>query len=74
MAYANANLQNATNNQFGRMVNDTIAGFKAASARRAVYREVFGQLNSMSDRDLDDIGVARIAIRDVAKQAAYGDA
>ncbi|WP_394178492.1 DUF1127 domain-containing protein [Yoonia maritima] len=74
MAYVNANLQNATGNQFGRMINDTIAGVKAAAARRAVYREVFGQLNNMSDRDLADIGVARISIRDVAKQAAYGDA
>ncbi|KJZ18707.1 DUF1127 domain-containing protein [Loktanella sp. S4079] len=73
MAYVNATLQNATANPFGRMLNETLAGLKAAAARRAVYREVMGQLSAMSDRELADIGVARIAIRDVATQAAYGD-
>lgn len=72
MAFVNANLQTVTGTQFGRMINEAIAEMKAASARRAVYRNVVRQLNGMSDRDLADIGISRLVIRDVASKAAYG--
>ena len=73
MAFVNTTGQN-TGINFGQIVNNAIAQIKTASARRAVYREVYGQLHNMSDRDLADIGVSRITIRDVAVQAAYGAA
>ena len=74
MAFITTNTQNVAGNAFARMITDAIADFKAASARRAVYRDVVVQLEGMTDRDLADVGIARIAIRDVATQAAYGNA
>ncbi len=46
-----------------------------ASARRAVlrhkvYRATLQELNSLSDRDLSDLGIARCDIRRLAREAA----
>jgi uncharacterized protein YjiS (DUF1127 family) len=73
MAYMNANTPTVAGNPIARMFADAIADYKAASARRVVYRDVVVQLEGMTDRDLADVGIARITIRDVAKQAAYGN-
>ncbi|MDV7270996.1 DUF1127 domain-containing protein [Thioclava sp. A2] len=40
--------------------------------RYSVYRQTLAELDAMSDRDLSDIGIARVSIRDIARQAAYG--
>lgn len=52
------------------------AGFlKAISERFAqykVYRQTFRELAELSDRDLNDLGLHRSAIRGIAYQAAYG--
>ena len=43
----------------------------ADKARRAhAYRETYRQLDAMSDRDLADIGISRLQIRDIAEEAA----
>lgn len=49
-----------------------VASYKEARARRAVYDRTFGELNAMTDRDLADIGLARVQIEDIAYEAAYG--
>ncbi len=41
--------------------------------RRAIYRTTFAELDALSDRDLDDLGLARHNIRTVAYDTAYGD-
>ena len=41
--------------------------------RRAIYRTTFAELDALSDRDLNDLGLARRNIRAVAHDAAYGD-
>jgi uncharacterized protein YjiS (DUF1127 family) len=41
-------------------------------ARFVEYRRVLAELNSMSDRELADIGISRHSTRDLAEQAAYG--
>ena len=41
--------------------------------RRAIYRTTFAELDALSDRDLNDLGLARHNIRTVAHDAAYGD-
>jgi len=38
----------------------------------AVYRQVFGELTEMSDRELADIGIARSDIESISTQAASG--
>ena len=40
--------------------------------RRRVYNETFAQLNALSDRDLLDIGLSRLQIPDLAREAAWG--
>ena len=39
-----------------------------AAARRAKYRETFSELSASSDRDLNDIGIARSDIRRLAME------
>ncbi len=36
------------------------------------YHRTLAELNAMSDRDLADIGITRLSIRDIAREAVYG--
>ena len=45
-------------------------GVSQARARRAEYNRVHAELSYMSDRDLADIGISRVSIRDIAREAA----
>lgn len=42
-------------------------------ARRAVYRQTYRELSSMSDRDLYDLGITRGDIEGLAYEATYGE-
>jgi len=55
---------------FVQIIIDTISDFKAARARRAVYSATFQALSDMTDKDLADIGISRLSIRDTALKAA----
>lgn len=37
------------------------------------YSRTYNELNSLSDRELQDLGISRVSIRDVAYGAVYGD-
>ncbi len=39
--------------------------------RRRVYNQTLFELNSLSDRDLSDLGLSRSTIAQVAREAAY---
>jgi len=52
-------------------VANLVASVKEANARRAVYVKTLNELRSLSDRDLADLGIARLQIEDIALQAAY---
>jgi uncharacterized protein YjiS (DUF1127 family) len=43
----------------------------AIQARR-VYTRTVTELNALSDRELNDLGISRISIPAVAREAAYG--
>ncbi|WP_102110391.1 DUF1127 domain-containing protein [Oceaniglobus roseus] len=53
---------------------ERLDGFRAArrerAAQYATYRRVHDELSAMSDRELADIGISRIEIGDVARQAS----
>ncbi len=51
----------------------TIADMKAAQRRRALYIRTLRELEALTDRELSDLGIARIQIADVARNAAYGN-
>ncbi len=70
MAYVN-NSRAASFGLFDR-VSAMIASFKAQRAQRAIYVRTVYELEHLTDRELSDLGIARISIQDVAKVAAYG--
>lgn len=41
--------------------------------RRSAYDRTLRALESMSDRDLADVGISRLSIKEIAQEAAYGD-
>jgi uncharacterized protein YjiS (DUF1127 family) len=49
-----------------------VASYKAAAAQRRVYAKTVAELRDLTDRELTDLGIARVAIEDVARAAAYG--
>lgn len=71
MAYVN-NSRTASLGLMDRL-NAYVAAYKANRAQRAVYSRTVYELNQLSDRELSDLGIARIAIEDVARVAAYGN-
>lgn len=53
-------------------IHQLIRQTKADLARRKVYRDTVFELSSLSDRDLNDLGIARSNIKTLALEAAYG--
>jgi uncharacterized protein YjiS (DUF1127 family) len=70
MAYANTN-QVARGGLMGRLalLKD---GISTAVQQRRIYARTLGELNALTDRELNDLGIARTAIPDLAHEAAYG--
>lgn len=48
------------------------ANFAAARAQRKIFTTTFAELDALSNRDLNDLGLSRSSIRAVAMEAAYG--
>ena len=46
------------------------ADFAANQRRRRSYRETVNQLSAMTDAELDDIGLSRLMIKEVAHEAS----
>ena len=40
--------------------------------QRRLYAQAVSELSNLSDRDLADLGISRLSIADVAREAAYG--
>jgi len=65
----------STDLQHGRKSNGFSGVFGAMSQRYTrykTYRTTLDELESLSDRDLADLGIARGMIRAIAYKAAYG--
>ena len=50
----------------------TLDDMKEAARLRAIYVKTLTELDGMSNRDLADINISRHQIRDIAREAAYG--
>ena len=70
MAYAHTN-QIARGGLMARLVllKDGIA---TAVHQRRIYSRTLAELNALSDRELNDLGISRLAIPELAHEAAYG--
>ena len=44
----------------------------AAIRTRRLYAQTVAELNALSDRDLADLGISRLGIAEVAREAAFG--
>lgn len=60
-----------TQNAFGAKLAQIWADIKAASAKRALYRETIRELNTLSNRELADLGIARCEIPRIAYETSY---
>lgn len=68
MAYVNSRSTTVSiSDRFGAIVKLV----KEAIVRRNVYATTVSELSSLSDRDLNDMGISRLAISDIAREAAY---
>lgn len=70
MAYVNTHRE--SNGSVAGWFGEVLAKWNEARARRAIYVNARAELQSMTDRDLADIGVSRVQIEDLAHEAAYG--
>ncbi|MBZ4020987.1 hypothetical protein CKO11_00740 [Rhodobacter sp. TJ_12] len=49
-----------------------LAEFRAAMAQRREYLALLDELQNMSNRDWDDIGLSRLNAHEIARQTVYG--
>jgi uncharacterized protein YjiS (DUF1127 family) len=70
MAYANTN-QVARSGLMGRLAL-LKGGIATAVQQRRTYSRTLAELNALTDRELTDLGISRLAIPDIAHEAAYG--
>jgi uncharacterized protein YjiS (DUF1127 family) len=43
-----------------------------AISQRRVYTRTVAELNALTDRELADLGISRLGIAEIAREAAYG--
>ncbi len=53
------------------IVGEWVARAKAQVARRAIYAQTLKELQSLTDRELLDLGISPLSIHEVARQAAF---
>ncbi len=56
----------------GGRVTNLIASWRKALEQRRIYRQTLRELNALSTRDLNDLGINRTMISRIALEAAYG--
>ncbi|MDZ4086592.1 MAG: DUF1127 domain-containing protein [Tabrizicola sp.] len=70
MAYVN------TNSIARKGFADRLASVKdivlTAINQRRVYTRTVAELNALTDRELTDLGISRLSITEIAREAAYG--
>ncbi len=57
---------------FFNLINVTLHAQIARYAQYRVYRKTLNELETLSDRELNDLGLSSLSLRDVAYEAAYG--
>ena len=55
---------------------DRFSGLKdtllTAIRQRRIYERTVAELNSLTDRELNDLGISRFSIPELARESAYG--
>jgi uncharacterized protein YjiS (DUF1127 family) len=71
MAYVNTTRFAARKGLLDRLAQVKDATIAAIHTRR-VYARTVAELNSLTDRELSDLGISRLGIAEIAREAAYG--
>lgn len=71
MAYVNSS--RAVQVTFADRFAAVLKVLKDIIERRRVYNETIFELNTLTDRDLADLGLSRASIPEVAREAAYAN-
>lgn len=69
MAYISSH---RTNGNLADLLAKVVATVKDALHRRTVYTRTLRELQSLNDRELNDLGMSRASLRHIAHEAAYG--
>ncbi len=72
MAYASSHHSTSRLGGLFAPLLDAIAALRAAWARSRVYARTYAELNALSRRELEDLGISRSMITRLAHEAAYG--
>lgn len=70
MAMTQANRSTALT--LGDRITALVASVKEATRKRALYRQTLRELNALSTRELNDLGIHKSMITRIALEAAYG--
>ncbi|MCF6273456.1 MAG: DUF1127 domain-containing protein [Rhodobacteraceae bacterium] len=70
MAYVYLPRPNAPASLYTRFTQ-AVDSMKQAQRQRRMYRKTINELNSLSDRELNDLGLCRSMISDVARTSVY---
>lgn len=70
MAYVNST--RIAHTGFADRLNAVVANVKTGLQRRRVYAQTVRELNSLTTRELADLGLNASMITAIAKEAAYG--
>ena len=71
MAYVNSS--RTLNISFADRLGTIAKSVKLALHRRRLFNQTVRELSVLSNRELADLGIHASMIRDIAKQAAYGE-
>ena len=69
MAYVNSSRQVTVS--FGDRIVALVKVTGQSMQRRRVYLQTLSELNGLSDRELTDLGLLRVDLASVAREAAY---
>ena len=70
MAYVNST--RVSGNGLAERIGAIVKSFRLAAQRRAVYHQTVRELSGLTNRELADLGIARLNIEEVAHAAAFG--
>lgn len=49
-----------------------VARFRKSLADYRLYRKTLAELEQLNDRELNDLGISRFSVREIAREAVYG--
>jgi len=70
MAYIN--ISRGLSASLSDWLGDTVKSIRLSLQRRRVFKQTVRELNSLSSRELADLGIHRTMITRIALEAAYG--